>query len=612
MATGDSLWPLRFRIGLALAVGLGALAAPSRAQQFGQWWWQGLAAYEFRSYDNSSGGRTLSSTDERHLRLSMGLNGYLGHPTLGRFRLGIESLRDRYTGGGSIDSKSLGYWVGIDLLPRGRFPFSFDYRRGSYDYQAGAGYPAFALSRFPDLETTFAGRLRFNASFLRGLKLGTDLSRFQFVDPALREEKRLRSYADWNRLVGPFNNSLRVERDANDYALVGFSSDLWNATLDQTARFSNRWDWQIRLQGLRTTIDNTQAATPEAGAATASTDELRGFWQIRREVRVNDLLDLRIESDSVRPDYAETSTGYGAWLTYRWRPRPGTQISPFVSRAKLDTQASESTTTRAGLDLQWVRSGERLDTTLGGTMSSGSVRAAGGAPGPSSDDMAYSVLGAVAFGDATRLRTDLELEAGHNQLRLVGLGGTLPPGALPSGVFGAEDFTRGRLRLHRDGRRARLGASSEWRRRESTELVGGEPLTRDELLLTFDASFRTMNFGLNAGGSKARLAESATDELRYVSAIVGLRFSRYVNLKAVYRHDVRDTLQVADIEANRKSLELGFAMGYLTLRAEAYETTESVGVDDERRNRGLRWSIERGFAGWLPIVTGSRRRGEIR
>ena len=53
-------------------------------------------------------------------------------------------------------------------------------------------------------------------------------------------------------------------------------------------------------------------------------------------------------------------------------------------------------------------------------------------------------------------------------------------------------------------------------------------------------------------------------------------------------------------------------MGKLWIRGEAFQYTEYPDDGAVRRNRGIFWSVRRGFGGWLPIVTGPQRRGVIR
>ena len=44
----------------------------------------------------------------------------------------------------------------------------------------------------------------------------------------------------------------------------------------------------------------------------------------------------------------------------------------------------------------------------------------------------------------------------------------------------------------------------------------------------------------------------------------------------------------------------------------AYNSVDSIESSPDREGRGFRWSVSRRFGGWLPIVTGTRRRGTIR
>ena len=101
-------------------------------------------------------------------------------------------------------------------------------------------------------------------------------------------------------------------------------------------------------------------------------------------------------------------------------------------------------------------------------------------------------------------------------------------------------------------------------------------------------------------------------EVRFTGAGARWRPWRYVHLNGSYREDQREFVLAPDIDGDRAELGLELRVGQVQLLASLFETRERLMDGSERTNRGLRWSIGRRLAGWLPIVTGTQRRGTIR
>jgi hypothetical protein len=83
-------------------------------------------------------------------------------------------------------------------------------------------------------------------------------------------------------------------------------------------------------------------------------------------------------------------------------------------------------------------------------------------------------------------------------------------------------------------------------------------------------------------------------------------------LRASYRADERQVDLGPDIDSERYEAGFDLRFGAFLLQAQAFETQEKLLGGMERSNRGVRWSLSRRFAGWLPVVTGLARRGAIR
>lgn len=581
-------------------------AAPAAAQRFGQWWWDGEAGYADRNQENLLDGERISRYLERHLRLELGVNGYLGHPALGSFRLGIEYLGLDLDGDTQLRSQQLGYSLRLDALPRGSVPFSIAVRRGSYDYSQPNDASAFSLLSYPDVATTWTGRLRVRKGPLQGLLLGADLSTFEFVDPALDNEIRQVSFADWARDLGPFRNHFRVERQFNDYSLVDYSTEVWSASFDQFARFSEVWDWQLSLSGIRSDIafgDDPSSAL----------DDYRLLQRLARQVRAGrDLVELRLQGSLVRPELSPEIRGYDSTLFYRWRPRPGTEISPFLAYADVEGDGNTYRSPRAGLEASQSHTGQRFDSVVAARASYGRVDRGIESARPDEDQAAYSASLTLGHGEASRLRQELELEAGRNELRLARVEGL--PAVEPSALFvgiGDEDFGRARLKLERRAATVGIGGWVEWSLRQTVLLPDEVDLDRETLSYNVDLNYRRLSLVASAGETRLTSSVRPVQRFRYVSGTLTWRLWRAVEARASYRSDLRDFLSQPNLEAARAEAGLVFHYGLLDVRAELFESTEQLALGAERRNRGAYFSITRRFAGWLPFATGAKRRGEI-
>ncbi|NIM63429.1 MAG: hypothetical protein GTO30_17850, partial [Acidobacteria bacterium] len=74
----------------------------------------------------------------------------------------------------------------------------------------------------------------------------------------------------------------------------------------------------------------------------------------------------------------------------------------------------------------------------------------------------------------------------------------------------------------------------------------------------------------------------------------------------------RNLVAAPDIDGNRYEAGVTFRFGQLVLDGYAYESNERLDGGSERTHRGMIWSFSTRFAGALPIVTGTKRRGVVR
>ncbi|MFN3414211.1 MAG: hypothetical protein ACK42L_09155, partial [Thermoanaerobaculum sp.] len=150
--------------------------ATALAQQFGQWSWQANFRAGGRSYENTSQGQLLSQYQEQALSLGLGLNGFVVHPAIARFNLGLDVVFSRYPKGMAVDNNRLGYSLRLGLLPESPYPIELFASRSRFEYQGLTALPAFTFVGTPEQTTSWGGRLRFRHGLLAGALLGFDTS----------------------------------------------------------------------------------------------------------------------------------------------------------------------------------------------------------------------------------------------------------------------------------------------------------------------------------------------------------------------------------------------------------------------------------------------------
>jgi hypothetical protein len=105
---------------------------------------------------------------------------------------------------------------------------------------------------------------------------------------------------------------------------------------------------------------------------------------------------------------------------------------------------------------------------------------------------------------------------------------------------------------------------------------------------------------------------SETQFVRFVSFAASVTPFRLLSLFASYRMDERQLVVVPDINGTRAEAGFTLRLGAFDLEARAFTFGERFAAGEERRNRGLTWSVRRAFQGWLPFVTRGPRGGTVR
>ncbi|KAB2962496.1 MAG: hypothetical protein F9K16_08900 [Thermoanaerobaculia bacterium] len=577
---------------------------PLQAQQYGRWWWDGNLSAGQRQYENLLAGTRLSDYQETTYGLSLGLNGYLGHPALGSFRVGLDGVRTSFEAAAARDSSRIGGSISLSVLPRSRYPFQLALRRGQFDYFESARDTSFSAAAAPKTTDSIAARLRLRAGLLTGTLLGYESNTLRFSDPALADERRSRAFAEWDRQLGGFDNRLRLEQQDDDYSLVDYSLRMLTATFSQIARLGDRWDWQLASRAQRTELDSS--------AYSSVVDDAGLSGRIGRAVRARDYADLRFDVSAARAGSGTGTRGYGSTFYYRVRPRERFELAPYVQAARLSGEDFSSTSVGTGLSGSWTKSG-RVELAVTGALGVASSSTDQLEASTENRQLTWTLGASLATGSPARLRAEIGAEAGHNQLRL-SASQTSPvpePEVVQAGVMD-EDYLRARVRLER--RQGQRGASGwlDWNLSRGSVPGIETRMERASGSLTVQAQSRNLTGSASAGVSDVSGGAGFDQRIDYAALVTSLRVFRYVDLQASWRADRRKLVNLPDVEASRIEASVVFHAGLLDVRTSAFEARDRGASGPYHVHRGISWGISRALAGWLPIVTGARRRGEIR
>ena len=178
--------------------------------------------------------------------------------------------------------------------------------------------------------------------------------------------------------------------------------------------------------------------------------------------------------------------------------------------------------------------------------------------------------------------------------------------------LGTEDFARSRLTLSSRWGRSWVQGWGEWTSRQSTGFATRNDFDAETLTATLRIGGPRFDLGSSLGQTSAQQEITGDQDVDSLSVTLGLRPLRSVELRASYRSDTRTLLLIPDIDTQRYDVILTIRVLGLVVEGRGFESSERILNGIERLNRGVIWSISRRFTGWLPIVTGTGPRGEIR
>ena len=598
-ASRGRAWP-RTTHGALLALSLLVAAAPTAgAQRYGQWWWDASAGLTRRQYRNLLDGASLGTRDERDLDLGLRVNGFLLHPALLRFRLGLEASLSSYKARTRLDTRRFGLAGNVNVTPYGAYPLSLYGGRQLYDYSKLTEDDPLNLLGVPDAAWSVGGRLRLRRGVLRGTRLAYDRTSLGFVgDGAFGRSLREDALVEWDRSGRRFERRAHLDRRRQDYGVVDFRQRDWTATYDQRGPLDPRWRWEMFATGLHRDLTYGTSHSP--------IDSLRTSQRLIQTGERRDVLDLSYEGGFTRGGGASFQSHLLAGR-YRLRRGPEWVVAPFAGYGFQQSGGLRAHVPSAGASATWTRRRGAFDLSLtGGAGYLLLLPTSGGSDSALGLDFGAS----LGHGDETRLRTELDLAWTSNRLRRAGESvADLPDLGASLGGTGTEDLFSGRLALRRRWRQFSLYSLSEGTRRDLRARLGTPAARLENLSETLQLGAPRVTLTGNLSG--ARVGGGTPQSLHSWYAALSWRPLRLVSLTGSYRADRRTLTLAPSLRGRRYEAQADVRVGAFVLRGQVFDTTEQS-AELERVNRGFVFSLSRQFAGWLPIVTGPPEGGVIR
>jgi hypothetical protein len=577
-------------------------AVPGSAQQYGQWWWEAEVGAGARTYENLVNDIEVSTYEERRLRLNLDVNGFILHPAVARFRLGIEGLLTRFEGVSQPDSTRLGYEGELKLFPRGRYVWWFLVRHAGYsypDFDTIDGDDVLTVASLPDTTTTLRGQVRVRSGPLRGSTFAVERNLVDFLDPDADQQVRQRESFSWNG-TGDMARNVRAERRYQEYGVVDFSSQDFIATFDQHGQINPAWRWDLTTIGNRRTImyaDDEDIDIYQLGVRN------RMIYRAQNK----DFLQLDAEGGMLRVIDSVTHS-HDLSARYIWHTDSGWDLYPFVAYGLRSGDDETIHLPRLGGGVTRTFNLDSLSATVDATASYGLTKVSGDRSLPDSSFLGYAIAGSVSHG--ARFLKQLELSWNRDEITqdwqvdpdLPDLGASLQRGS-------TQDRKQARLSLSHTWRLMSVRGYSEWIDTQSSpEGPFPELLTES---LTHSVTLSSKRFRLHLAAGDKRFQQATSQEISFQTAGLTVRPFPHLSVRATYRTDTRVLDYGPDVDGELIIAGLSFQLGAFTLDAEANQVTERLVTGSERINRTIIWSVRRRFAGWLPFVSAPQRRGTV-
>ncbi len=583
----------------AFAMILSALVAPARGQQFGQWTWDARIAALQRSYATLEERRTLSEIEQSELRAFFGINGFLLHPSVASFRLGLDAALNKATD--TPSNRGVGFRGDLRMFPTGRYPFELFIHRRQYDYLDLP--PDRLLTGAPQQITSTGGRIRFREGPLGGLLLTADRSQISFLDPGRLDDVYQNALADWSDSSAGTKHHIRLQRQFRDFANLGYSTADLALAVDES-RESQKWSWTLSAYGL----DRGTSFQGEDTSVILLRVQSRLLNSALKE-RKWEVFETAGYTSGTNGSQSQTiSNNIGARLLFT---RGGSlTLSPFVALAQQFSDALSLTAPQAGAGITWARQRGGTDLTLSGQAAYQLVTTNQQSNRANQSSLTTGSGLSFAHSRASGLRAQVELNMVRNEVRSAGeilqVGGDI----VPLTGAGTQDRTQARITAGRRWGRIGINSYADWTSQQSRfDAPNVDPYSADTLSYSIQVSMPVVTLSLTLGDAEAR--QRLPQQLHYFSGGASLRLTRYLTVHGLYREDNRETSFQPRLQGQRIELRASARVGAFSIEPQGFLSTQQLQGGAEQSNKGFTISIGRDFGGVLPIISVIRRRGVI-
>lgn len=587
-----------------VGVAIATLAAPAEAQSFGQWWWTGNAYLLGQSFDNEVDGQPSSSSDNTQLRLALDLNGYIVHPAVARFRLGLDTTLASSGGSFALDTSNWGYQLDLDLLPASSTPVRMYFGQSFLDYSGASQGEDLALTGVADRITRFGLFARAVNTIFKGSEIGWSRDTFSFVGRNTSDEVRENAFAQWSRASRNFRHTLRLQRDYTSFGTIDFATEDLKLTLDEGGNIGRGWNWATYGLGIRRDLQSGSSS------------------RLIETVRLNNRFTRSLGNDRLQLNYlinaASADRGY-IWIhnlsgSYIWVLSGGWSLSSTVGLAAQQRTNSDSLTPFGSTTVNnnWRLGKFALGLSAGVNLSQSRQKYREG--DATQNAFGVSTQLSLAHGRPEGLQKQLELLYSQNELRSAADEDLdLPDLGVSITGIAATDLAEARLSLRRQWRGAQFQARIETRQRtRADDRIDLESFTLTQSTASASLGRGSLSFGLSASQSEVELDQRLASSARSANANFGWRVQRDLRVHGgASIFDQQDPL-FPDVRSERFDFGATYHVGLLDLSARFVQTTVLPVDGSERRNRLLIWTISRTFGGWLPVVSAPKRKGTIR
>lgn len=585
--------------------------SPALGQQLGQWWWMAQLGALGNNYNNSLGDRPASSFSNLSATLRFDVNGFIVHPLVGQFRLGLDTALTGVGGAQSIGSSRFGYRADVNMFPNGPYNLVLFARESHHEY-ADKDSPdqASTLASLIDTGRTLGGSFGASRGLIRGLRVGYRQLAFTFVDPERKEDDRENAFISYSRRLLGIQNNLRLERRFHS---LGFSSseyEDWVLNLSQSAQIAPTWNWGLNGTALR-------RQTGVGGRPTSDADTIRLHTRINHTTLDEDFLRLAYNA-SIADTQDRRSSLQAISVSYAWKVSRQWRLGPFARYGVQHQEESDRQLPQAGLSASWSWARPAFNITINTSLGYGMTLLRSEAVNADQGSLTLSTQFLFRHGNVNGLEKRFDVSVDRNDISDPGIVlEDLPDLGAALLIPGIRDSLRSRFTLRAVRRWGDLSGSLDHQLLDARDFslnpADESEQNRGERW-TAGLQFNRKTFSISASGgiTNSELPGRQVQRVNFLGARASWRVRRYLRLWTGYRANLRDVEFSPNVSGNRFDAGGEFRMGLLAIRVNYFYVNDQVESLPSRRSSGFRWSISRLFAGWLPVVSAPQRRGVIR